>query len=132
MSTRIYLNPMDRREFLGKIFKRSAIGGGIAAVGAAGTLGYYQPRKEIYSEGEDADGLKERLDEPGKVVVVGGGLAGISAAMELARRNFDVTLVEASAEPGGKLTGWEVDALGTRFPVEHGFHGYFNQYYNLN
>jgi len=124
---------MDRREFLGKFFKRSGIAGGIAAVGAAGALGYYQPRKEIYSEGEeDADGLKERLEEPGKAVVVGGGLAGISAAMELARRNFDVTLVEASAEPGGKLTGWEVDALGTRFPVEHGFHGYFNQYYNLN
>ena len=96
---------MDRREFLGKIFKRGGIAGGIAAVGAAGALGYYQPRKEIYREGEavGADGLKERLEEPRKAVVVGGGLAGISAAMELARRNFDVTLVEASAEPGGKL-----------------------------
>ena len=125
---------MDRRDFLGKLFRRTGIGAGVAAAGTAGFLGYHQPRKELYEDSAAAgDGnLKERLERPLKAVVIGGGLAGISAAMELARRNFDVTLVETSADLGGKLTGWEVDALGERFPVEHGFHGYFNQYYNLN
>ncbi|ASQ89984.1 (2Fe-2S)-binding protein [Prosthecochloris sp. GSB1] len=126
---------MDRRDFLGKLFRRTSIGAGVAAAGAAGFLGYYQPRKDLYEDPAataDDGSLKERLERPLKAVVIGGGLAGISAAMELARRNFDVTLVETSADLGGKLTGWEVDALGERFPVEHGFHGYFNQYYNLN
>ena len=125
---------MNRREFLGKFFKRSGAVAGVAAVGAAGLLGYYQPRRELYGEADsgNVEGLKDRLDVPQKAVVIGGGLAGISAAMELAARNFDVTLVEASADLGGKLTGWDVEALGERFPVEHGFHGYFNQYYNLN
>ena len=125
---------MNRREFLGKFFKRSGAVAGVAAVGAAGLLGYYQPRRELYGEADsgNVEGLKDRLDIPQKAVVIGGGLAGISAAMELAARNFDVTLVEASADLGGKLTGWDVEALGQTFPVEHGFHGYFNQYYNLN
>ena len=125
---------MKRRDFLGKFFKRTGVVAGVAAIGAAGALGYYQPRKELYkvpgSGGENA--LGDKLEKPKKAVVVGGGLAGISAAMELAKRNFEVTLIEASADLGGKLTGWDVDALGQRFPVEHGFHGYFNQYYNLN
>ena len=125
---------MKRRDFLGKFFKRTGTVAGVAAIGAAGALGYYQPRKELYkvpgSGGENA--LGDKLEKPKKAVVVGGGLAGISAAMELAKRNFEVTLIEASADLGGKLTGWDIEALGERFPVEHGFHGYFNQYYNLN
>src|SRR6476469_7161772 len=32
---------------------------------------------------------------------------------------------------GGELTAWTVRALGEEFPVEHGFHGFFAQYYNL-
>ncbi len=125
---------MNRRDFLGKFFKRSGAVAGAAAVGTAGLLSYYQPRRELYREGGagSSEELKDRLEIPKKAVVVGGGLAGISAAMELAKRNFDVTLVEASAGLGGKLTGWDVEALGETFPVEHGFHGYFNQYYNLN
>src|SRR5262249_1306088 len=65
------------------------------------------------------------------VVVVGGGLAGLAAATELAARRFDVTLVERADQLGGKLTAWTVRALGDEFPVEHGFHGFFAQYYNL-
>jgi isorenieratene synthase len=121
---------MERREFIKRLFVRTGIGAGVAVAGTAGLIGYYQPRKEFY--GRATTGGTERLDALKKVVVIGGGLAGISSSLELARRGFDVTLVESSAALGGKLTGWDIEALGEHFPVEHGFHGFFDQYYNLN
>ncbi len=121
---------MQRREFIRLFLKRLGLGAGILTAGTAGLVGYYQPRKSSFGGG--GEGLPEKLANPKHVVVVGGGLAGISTAMELARRNFQVTLVEAAAALGGKLTGWKIDALGETFPVEHGFHGFFDQYYNLN
>ncbi|NTW51964.1 MAG: FAD-dependent oxidoreductase [Chlorobiaceae bacterium] len=125
---------MQRREFLLHYLKRAGAGAGVLTAATAGFVGYYQPRKHYYnpSAGKGQEALAEKLQVPKKAVVIGGGLAGISAALELARRNFEVTLVEASASLGGKLTGWEIEALGQRFPVEHGFHGFFDQYYNLN
>ena len=123
---------MERREFIKTVLRRTGIGASVAVAGTTGLVGYYQPRKELYTQAPEGEGAKERLERPKKVVVIGGGLAGISASMELARRGFQVTLVESSAALGGKLTGWDLDALGERFPVEHGFHGFFDQYYNLN
>jgi isorenieratene synthase len=120
---------MERREFIKKLLVRSGIGAGVATVGL---VGYYQPRKEFYHQNAEGSEGKERLEVSKKVVVVGGGLAGISSSLELASRGFDVTLVESSDALGGKLTGWDIEVLGERFPVEHGFHGFFNQYYNLN
>jgi len=124
---------MQRREFFQHFLKRAGIGAGVLTAATAGLVGYYQPRKEFFdTSGKHNDELAEKLTTPKKAVVIGGGLAGISSALELARRNFEVTLVEASPSLGGKLTGWQIDALGERFPVEHGFHGFFDQYYNLN
>lgn len=125
---------MHRRDFISQFMKRAGIGAGVITASTAGLVGYYQPRKELYdpSGGRSEDSLPERLSTSKKAVVIGGGLAGISAALDLARRNFEVTLVEPSPSLGGKLTGWKLDALGESFPVEHGFHGFFAQYYNLN
>lgn len=124
---------MQRREFFHHFLKRAGIGAGALGAATAGLVGYYQPRKEVFdTSGKNSAALAEKLTTPKKAVVIGGGLAGISSALELARRNFEVTLVEASPSLGGKLTGWPIEALGEQFPVEHGFHGFFDQYYNLN
>lgn len=75
----------------------------------------------------------ERLERSKRVAVVGGGLGGLSTAVALAERGFDVTLYEANRYLGGKVGGWrETDSTGTELPVDHGFHAFFRQYYNLN
>lgn len=65
-----------------------------------------------------------------RVLVVGGGLAGLSAALELAERGYSVEVREAAPVLGGRLsTRTERLRTGT-FQVEHGLHMWFHQYYN--
>lgn len=113
---------MKRRTFLGLL--------GAATLGGGGALEALQPRERTLAPAGKE--LAPRLPRPRTVVVVGGGLAGLAAGIQLARRGFTVTLLERGPELGGKLTGWNVEALGETFPVEHGFHGFFGQYYNLD
>ncbi|MGI4946296.1 MAG: phytoene desaturase family protein, partial [Janthinobacterium lividum] len=47
-----------------------------------------------------------------RVVVVGAGIGGLVAALELACRGLDVTLLDRAATPGGKMR--EVDVAGRR------------------
>ena len=44
-----------------------------------------------------------------RVIVVGAGIGGLVSALLLASRGLQVTLVEAAAEPGGKIRQVEVD-----------------------
>lgn len=81
--------------------------------------------------GKDNLLLPAQLSTPKSVVVVGGGLAGLASAYELSQRGFQVTLLERSPQLGGKIASWKIEALGKTFTVEHGFHGFFPQYYNL-
>ncbi|MGK7938491.1 MAG: FAD-dependent oxidoreductase [Xenococcaceae cyanobacterium] len=63
-----------------------------------------------------------------KVVVVGAGWAGLGATYHLAKQGYDVTLLEASAYPGGLVAGWKT-AQGRS--VEGGIHGFWYPYRNI-
>jgi len=65
-----------------------------------------------------------------EAVIVGGGIAGVSAAVVLAERGVAVTLVEAAPTLGGRLGAWPHTLPdGTEQVVEHGFHAFFRHYY---
>ncbi len=70
-----------------------------------------------------------------RVTVVGGGLAGVSAACVLAERGVKVTLHEAGSVLGGRLASWpdrlNEAAGGAEIHMERGFHAAFRMYYNL-
>ncbi|WP_320069155.1 FAD-dependent oxidoreductase [Micromonospora sp. RTGN7] len=71
-----------------------------------------------------------RVPRPTEAVVVGGGIAGMSAAVVLAERGVRVTVLEAAPTLGGRLGAWP-EALADGAQVnEHGFHAFFRQYYN--
>lgn len=67
-----------------------------------------------------------------KVIILGGGVAGLSAAHELIKRNFEVEVYEAKGVPGGKARSVQVpdSAVGGRAPLpgEHGFR-FFPRFY---
>jgi carotenoid phi-ring synthase / carotenoid chi-ring synthase len=77
-------------------------------------------------------GSRDRLEHPLEAIVVGGGIAGLSAACVLAERGAKVTVVEREGYLGGRAGSWR-DQLqsGAPFEMERGFHAFFRQYYNL-
>jgi len=67
---------------------------------------------------------------------VGGGIAGLTAALHLAERGVRATVLEADARAGGRLKGGapvEFEHAGRtwRFGTEHGVHGIWSPYRNL-
>ncbi|BCJ59915.1 FAD-dependent oxidoreductase [Micromonospora endophytica] len=80
---------------------------------------------------EPGGGGAARVPQPVTAVVVGGGIAGMSAAVVLAERGVEVTVLEAAPALGGRLGAWpERLADGSSQINEHGFHAFFRQYYN--
>jgi isorenieratene synthase len=129
-----------RREFLQQLSLAAAA----ATVGCAAA-----PEDGLDFEAEQTRGLPDSAFDPEiilpfyeddpirlprgrrrRVLIVGGGLAGLSAGLELAERGYEITLREAADVLGGRLsTRTERLRTGT-FRVEHGLHMWFHQYYN--
>ncbi|MBD2461953.1 FAD-dependent oxidoreductase [Oscillatoria sp. FACHB-1407] len=116
-------SPSISRRTLLKLF-------GIGTIG--GLVGYsrlMKPQPTVFKQ--DTLALPYQLDQPKQVVVIGGGLAGLACAYELSQRGFVVTLLERAAQLGGKIASWDIQVGDQPFRMEHGFHGFFPQYYNL-
>ena len=75
----------------------------------------------------DAGALSSRP----RVVVVGGGIAGLATATGLAERGVAVEVLEREAYLGGRVGGWTETHNGTDLAMNRGFHAFFRQYYNL-
>ncbi len=72
-----------------------------------------------------------------RAVVVGGGIAGLTAATGLAERGVSVEVIEREHYLGGRVGGWTEDGCepgpgpGPKLAMNRGFHAFFRQYYNL-
>jgi hypothetical protein len=73
----------------------------------------------------------ENAQPPGakrRVVIIGGGLAGMVAAKELAKRDYKVIILEAAGELGGKARSpwlsklYPEDPCPNDYRVDHGYH----------
>lgn len=79
--------------------------------------------------------MKRAIEGPGvksksklKIAVVGAGLAGMVAAMDLADAGHEVEMFELRPFVGGKVSSWK-DKEGNH--IEMGLHVFFGCYYNL-
>lgn len=77
-------------------------------------------------------GTRDRADPGTRVAVIGGGIAGTSAACALAERGVEVSLVERANWLGGRLGAWTARfADGEPFQMQRGFPAFHRHYYNL-
>ncbi|MFN8399616.1 MAG: FAD-dependent oxidoreductase [Anaerolineales bacterium] len=66
------------------------------------------------------------------VIIIGGGIAGLTAAIHLAERGLKPLILEVDDHIGGRLAGLaETEVKGRKFPAEHGVHGIWSSYRNL-
>jgi isorenieratene synthase len=116
------LQPLSRRSVL-KLF-----GFGTLATGV-GYSRFSKPQPTVHYQ--DALELPYQPGRALQAVVIGGGLAGLATAYELSQRGVAVTLLERSPQLGGKIASWPIQVGDEQLMMEHGFHGFFPQYYNL-
>lgn len=94
--------------------------------------GRWRPGRDRMAVRHPARAGSGRATAPGpRVLVVGGGIAGIAAATGLAERGVRVVLAEQRSQLGGRVRSWPVTHGRDRVTMSRGFHAFFRQYYNL-
>lgn len=69
---------------------------------------------------------------PKKIVIIGSGFAGLSAAGVLAKEGHQVTVLEKNEQPGGRARIWETEGfMFDMGPSWYWMPEVFEQYYNL-
>jgi carotenoid phi-ring synthase / carotenoid chi-ring synthase len=92
----------------------------------------WRPGRDARAVRHAAPAGAPRLTELSKpVVVAGGGIAGIAAAVGLAERAVPVIMIEPHDQLGGRVRSWPVTHGNDHVTMSRGFHAFFRQYYNL-
>ncbi|WP_459550259.1 FAD-dependent oxidoreductase [Nocardia sp. X0981] len=85
----------------------------------------------VHHRAPPANGSRHNDHRP-HVIVVGAGIAGLTAATGLVERGIGVEILERERYLGGRAGGWtDTAADGVDRAVNRGFHAFFRQYYNL-
>lgn len=72
------------------------------------------------------------MDNHHNAIIIGGGVAGLTAALHLAESGLKPLLLEADERVGGRLSGRDdIIVNDHRFSNEHGVHGIWSSYVNL-
>ena len=80
--------------------------------------------KHLFSNVDES--FPSKLKERKSAAIIGGGIAGLTSAIYLAERGFEVSVFEKNNYLGGKLGSWKVKFNdGYETNVEHGFHAFF-------
>lgn len=135
---------MDRRRFVsttGSLLTAVGTGLGCRSLGEGGnqlessvggqTLPDEAFAPDIFVPSNDLAPLRLPPSKTRSVLVIGGGIAGLSAALELAERGYRVHIKESGAQCGGRLATREQTLKVGKFRIEHGLHMWFYQYYNF-
>ena len=130
---------LSRRGFI----KGAAVATGVA-VGSAALAVPLSRHPDLDAEYPEVPENKIELPPNGQsVLIIGGGLSGLQAGVELSARGFKVIILERSGTPGGKLKSWRDRHFGPAddpakndpaFPGyirEHGIHAVWGFYNNL-
>ncbi|NKQ58959.1 FAD-dependent oxidoreductase [Amycolatopsis sp. K13G38] len=89
-------------------------------------------RRRVHHPARPGFAHARELDRLPRAVVVGGGIAGLTAATALAERGVAVEVLEREQYWGGRVGGWTTTLSdGTTTGMSRGFHAFFRQYYNL-
>ena len=72
------------------------------------------------------------MDKHYNAIIVGGGVAGLTAALHLAERGLKPLILEADERVGGRFSGKDEIVINDwHFSNEHGVHGIWSSYLNL-
>ncbi|MCC5815791.1 MAG: FAD-dependent oxidoreductase [Leptospira sp.] len=130
------MSKFTRKDFLKKSL---LVGGGVLGAGLVTGVSYSFFGNAVYkNDFPHIESNHVKLKPNGKkVVIMGGGLAGLQAGCELVDRGFTVVVLEKTEFPGGKLKAWKDKNFAKKyfkeepFTREHGLHGVWGFYKNL-